>query len=246
VNIRALVAEAVGTFILVGLGSITVASIFLLGQVSGAVVVLIVPFGFGIGLLAAIAIAGHVSGGHFNPAVTLAAVLDGRLDWVSGIGYAVAQVIGAVAASLLTLVVSSMQVVSATVNQPGGADPGTLTQDLHGFTTEAVLTAIFVAVILTSTRKAPSTAGIIIPLTLIGIHFAAVPLSGASVNPARSLAPAVVSGTYDSLWVYLTAPFVGSILGWAVYKFLTPDQDDDEQELEVDMEFDELDDEDLD
>ena len=61
-------------------------------------------------------------------------------------------------------------------------------------------------------------------------------ISGASVNPVRSLAPAVVSGTYDSLWVYLTGPFVGSVLGWGVYKFLTPD--DDEVSIEVDEELD--------
>jgi aquaporin Z len=104
-------------------------------------------------------------------------------------------------------------------------------------------------VILTVTRKAPDQAILVIPFTLVAIHYVGIQVSGASVNPARSLAPAIVSGTYDSLWVYLTAPFVGSILGWAVYKFLAPDDDEGElveegpDEFEDDLELDLEDDE---
>lgn len=242
-NIRALVAEAVGTFVLITFGSLGVASVALLTQGGGVdrVVALIsVPFSFGLGLLAAIAIGGHVSGGHYNPAVTLAAVLDGRLSWKNGVGYGVAQVLGGLAASLGILLVGSSAVVAATVNVPAPTAAGLFAQELHAFSTEAVLTAIFVAVILSVTVKAPGQAIIVIPLTLAGIHFAAMTLSGASVNPVRSLAPAVVSGSYTSLWVYLTAPFVGSILGWAVYRFLSPAGDeatvesDDDDYLEDD------------
>jgi len=95
-NWRALVAEAVGTFVLVGIGSLGVASAALIGGTgSGPILVLLcVPWAFGLGLLAAIAIGGEVSGGHFNPAVTLAAVLDRRLRWQDGIAYAVAQTVG--------------------------------------------------------------------------------------------------------------------------------------------------------
>jgi hypothetical protein len=82
---------------------------------------------------------------------------------------------------------------------------------------------------------------IVIPLTLAAIHYAAIAISGASVNPVRSLAPAVVSGNYASLWVYLTGPFVGAVLGWGVYRYLTPD----ETEISIEIE-DELDDDDLD
>ena len=105
------------------------------------------------------------------------------------------------------------------------------------------LTAIFVAVILTVASKRPSQAGIIIPLTLVAIHFVGMAASGASVNPIRSLAPAVVSGSYDGLWVYLTAPFLGSIVGWALYKLLNPADEalDDETE---DGDMDDFDDED--
>lgn len=241
-NVRALVAEAIGTFVLVLFGSMGIASVILLiGGMDPVVAQLFVPLCFGLGLMAAIAIGGHASGGHFNPAVTLAALLDGRLTWVSAIGYVIAQVLGALAASLGILLITSMTSVEATVNHAGATVLGTLPQELHAFSVEAVMTAVFVAVFLTVTRKLPELAIIVIPLVLAAIHFAAIPLSGASVNPARSLAPAVVSGTYNGLWVYLTAPFVGSILGWAVYRFLTPPDDEVSLEIEDEFEDDELD-----
>lgn len=248
-NIRALVAEAVGTFVLVFFGSLGVATLVIITEGAGnpTVAVLIIPFAFGLGLMAAIGIAGPASGGHFNPAVTLAALFDNRLDWKHAIGYVVAQVAGAMAASIGILLVTTISVVSATVNQPGPTAETLFDSELHAFTVEAIMTAVFVAVILTVTRKAPDMAIIVIPFTLVAVHYVGIHISGASVNPARSLAPAVLSGTYGSLWVYLTAPFVGSILGWAVYRFLTPP---DEELLEEDEEDDEYDrslqDEDLD
>lgn len=261
-NVRALVAEAFGTFVLVLIGSFGVLSLSLMAAMLGGqgvplqYVVLVVPFTFGLGLLAAIAIAGHASGGHFNPAVTLAALFDGRVTWQNAVGYVFAQVLGAVGASLAVLLVSTKEVVQATVNGPGPLAPEELAQQLRAFSVEAILTTIFVAVILTITKKQPTWAVIVIPLTLTGIHFAAIPISGASVNPARSLGPAVVSGTYAALWVYLTAPFVGATLGWAIYRFLTPEEEDEvsvviEEEVDEDLEeaideFDDLEDLDVD
>lgn len=251
-NVRALVAEAVGTFVLVGVGSLGVASAVIIGgQGSGPVLILLmVPFAFGLGLMAAFAIAGDVSGGHFNPAVTLAAALDGRVNWMTGLAYAVAQVIGAFAASLFILLVLSSDFVRATVNQPGPIGQSALDADVHAFAVEAVLTAIFVAVILTVTSRHSNHALFVIPLTLIAIHFAAIPLTGASVNPVRSLAPAVVSGEYGGLWVYLSAPFVGAIVGWGLFRLFSPSDDegldeDDDLEDEDDLEDDDLEDEEL-
>ena len=242
-NWRALVAEAVGTFVLVAVGSLGVASAVLIGgQGSSPVLILLcVPFAFGLGLMAAIAIAGETSGGHFNPAVTLAAVLDARLRWTAGLAYAVAQGVGAFAASGFILLVLSSDFVRYTVNQPGPLGSSTLEQDLHAFAVEVVLTAIFIAVILTVTSRQPGRSLFVIPLTLVAIHFAAIPVSGASVNPIRSLAPAVWTGTYGSLWVYLTAPFVGAILGWGLFKLLNPPEED-ETDLEDELEDDYLDD----
>jgi len=245
-NIRALVAEAIGTFILVFFGTLGVATYIIVTQGQGAPLyaLVILPFAFGLGLMAAIGVAGPASGGHFNPAVTLAALFDGRLDWRDAIGYVLAQLIGAFAASITIVLVSSMSIVASSVTQPGPIAEAQFDAEIRAFAVEAILTAVFVAVILTVTKKSPGQAIVVIPFTLMAIHFIGIFVSGASVNPARSLAPAVVSGTYGSLWVYLTGPFVGSILGWGAYRFLNPMDDDDETDEEEDMEedFDEVED----
>jgi aquaporin Z len=244
-NIRAVVAEALGTFILVFFGSLGVATYVIVTQGQGAPLyaLVILPFAFGLGLMAAIGVAGPASGGHFNPAVTLGALLDGRLDWKNAIGYVLGQIGGAFVASIAIVLVSSMSIVAASVNQPGPIAELPFDAEIRAFAVEAILTAVFVAVILTVTRKSPGQAIVVIPLTLMAIHFIGIFVSGASVNPARSLAPAVVSGTYGSLWVYLTAPFVGSALGWAAYRFLNPingDEEDEDDEQGQDDEFGEL------
>jgi aquaporin Z len=246
-NVRALVAEAVGTFVLIAMGSLGVGTAFLMSSGQSFVLMLVVPWAFGLGLVAAIAIAGETSGGHFNPAVTLASVLDGRIRWTTGLAYAVAQGIGAFAASLFILLILAKEFVGATVNHAGTIAQDALTNELHAFATEIVLTAIFVAVILTVTSRAPTRAIVVIPLTLIGIHFAGIPISGASVNPIRSLAPAVVSGDYEGLWVYLTGPFLGAIIGWGLFRLLNaPAQTHDDDEFEDDDELDdELEDDEL-
>jgi aquaporin Z len=137
----------------------------------------------------------------------------------------VAQAIGAIAASFGILLIVSKSAVDATRNGPGVAD-------VQAFGAEVVLTAIFVGVILTVTKKQPTFAPLVIALTLTAIHFAAIPISGAGVNPARSLGPAIVAGNYDKLWIYLTAPLLGGLLGWLVYRFFTIDEDDVELEFE--------------
>jgi aquaporin Z len=243
-NVRAIAAEAIGTFVLVLMGSLGVATAIIAtgGQDPTVIILIIVPFAFGLGLLAAIAIAGETSGGHFNPAVTLAALFDGRIDWVDAIGYAIAQVLGAVAASLTIRLLLTQQFVSATVNRAGNTAADATTAQIHAFATEMLLTTIFIAVILTVTKKAPTHALFVIPLTLVAIHYAGILISGASVNPARSLGPAVVAGDYDGLWVYVTAPFAGSIIGWAIYRlFNPPDDEADGDEADDDDELDDLD-----
>jgi len=243
-NIRAVAGEAIGSFILLFFGSLGVTTLAIVtsGQGDPVLALLILPFSFGLGLMAAIAVAGPASGGHFNPAVTLGALFDGRLSWVDAIGYVVAQLVGMFAASLAILLIASRSIVQATVNHPGPTAEGQFAQELHAFSAEVILTAIFVAVILTITRKVPDAAVIVIPLVLVGIHYVGLQVSGAGVNPARSLAPAVVSGDYQSLWVYLTGPFAGSILGWAAYRFLNPPDEDDAAFEEAEMEDEDWDD----
>ena len=208
---RKYLAELVGTFILVVIGSM---SIVAAGAMSAPVLV-VVPFGFGLGLLAAIQSAGYVSGGPFNPAVTLGALLDRRIDAMNAIGYVVAQVIGAIAASGAVLLVANQAAVKSTASS-FPADKG-----MNAFAVEVLLTAVFLLVILTVTKRAPNHAAFAIPLTLMVIHFAGIPFSGASVNPARSLAPALVGGSLDgSIIVWIAGPLVGAVIGWAIYRAL--------------------------
>jgi aquaporin Z len=210
---RKYLAELVGTFILVVIGSMTIVAA---NAVDPKVPVLIVvPFGFGLGLLAAIQSAGYVSGGHFNPAVTLAAYLDRRIDTMNAIGYVVAQLIGAIAASGVVLLIADQAAVQSTASSfPAGRMGAAVA-------VETLLTAVFVLVILTVTKRSPNHAGFAIPLTLMVVHFAGIPFSGSSVNPARSLGPALVGGTLDSnIVVWIAGPLIGAAVGWAVYRAL--------------------------
>jgi aquaporin Z len=208
---RKYLAELIGTFILVVIGSMTIVA----AKATGAPILIAVPFGFGLGLLAAIQTAGYVSGGHFNPAVTLGAFLDRRIDAMNAIGYVIAQLIGAVAASGVVLVIADQLAVRDTASSFAANRGG------QAFAVEILLTAVFLAVILTATKRSPNHAGFVIPLTLTVIHFAGIPFSGASVNPARSLAPALIGGTLDgSIVVWIAGPLIGAAIGWAVYRVL--------------------------
>jgi aquaporin Z len=209
-NARKYLAEVLGTFVLVFGGSMSI----LAALAMSAPILAVVPFGFGLALLAAIFAFGGVSGGHFNPAVTLGALLDRRIGPVNAAAYVVAQFVGAIGGSaLVTAIVDDHALVAKTTNTLG---PNVTV--LEGFALEAVLTAIFLIVILTATKRIPNQAPFVIPMTLVMIHLAGIPFSGASVNPARSLAPALLSGQLGPIWVYLTAPFVGAAIGWALFR----------------------------
>ena len=208
---RKYLAELVGTFLFLTIGYASVAS-FMAADAPG---LLVVPFSFSLGLLAAIFAVGHISGGHFNPAVTVAMVIDRRLLPMDAVGYIVAQVIGAIGAAALVLAVVGQASVAAGVTKPSNG-----VTEIGALILETVLTAAFVAVILASTKRAPRLAPLAIPLTLVAIHFASAPLTGASVNPARSLGSALVGGDLTSLWVYIVAPIVGSVLGWGIYRVI--------------------------
>jgi aquaporin Z len=208
---RRIGAEAVGTFTFFLIG--------LMAALASGGSVIAIAFGFGLGLFVAIMAFGAISGGHFNPAVTVGAYLDKRIDSQNAIGYIGAQILGGLAAAALILVMTSQAMVAKTVTAPGnGLD------DLRVLAVETVFTAIFVLVILTTTKWAPNHAGFAIPLTLVAIHLALVPFTGSSVNPARSIASAVIGADLSHLWVYLVGPVVGSVLGWAVYRWFAVDE----------------------
>ena len=208
---RLYLAELLGTFLFLTIGYTSVANFNAVSPVLPGL--LVVPFSFGFGLLAAIYAFGHVSGGHFNPAVTLAMVADRRTTPVEAVGYIVAQVIGAIGAAAVVLITINQDAVAAGITKPG---PGV--SDVSALILETAFTAFFVLVILTSTKRSVAVAGIVIPITLVAIHFAIAVLTGSSVNPARSIGSAVVGGDLTGLWIYIVGPIVGGLIGWGVYR----------------------------
>ena len=210
-NTRAYVAELLGTFLFFAIG---LSSVQAVGALAGAAPLLVVvPFAFGLGLLAAIFAFGHLSGGHFNPAVTVAMVIDGRTTPTDAVGYIVAQVVGGIGAAGLVLILWSQEAVAGTITKPGSGFT-----DIEAVILETILTAIFLLVILSSTKHASSLAALAIPLTLVAIHLVAVPFTGSSVNPARSIGPALLGGDLSSLWIYLVAPILGAVVAALVYR----------------------------
>jgi aquaporin Z len=207
---RRYVAELLGTFTLVFIGSISILAALAANQP----LVIVVAFGFGLALLAGLYAFGEISGGHFNPAVSLAMFLSGRLDAASFLRYVIAQLAGAILASLAVLAAFGQDDVAATAT--------TATASWDAFWLELIMTALFVSVILQSSRsqRVFGTALLAIPLTLVAIHLAAIPTSGSSVNPARSLGPALVGNEWSDFWIYLTAPLIGAAIGAAIHLYL--------------------------
>jgi len=214
-SLNKLSAELLGTYVLVLGGTATILSA---AQGGAPTNIVIVAFGFGLALMAGLYAFGEVSGGHFNPAVSFAALLDKRIDIATMGGYWVAQIVGATLASLTLLAASSTAAVASTMTTFGEGISAT-----DAFLLETVFTAIFIAVILKATSSAMSakTAFLGIGLTLTMIHLVLIPFTGTSVNPVRSLGPAIVGGVWTDQWVYWIAPLVGAAIGWGLYKLVT-------------------------
>jgi len=210
---RAYLAELFGTFLFLTIGYLSVPAFA--AASAPAPNLLVVPFSFGLGLLAAIFAVGHISGGHFNPAVTIAMVLDRRTAPMDALGYIIAQIIGAIAAGVVVLLTINQAAVTAGVTKPGGG-----VTDIGALILEIIATAGFLLVILASTRRASALAALAIPLSLIAFHFALATLTGASLNPARSIGSALVGGDLSQLWIYLVGPVVGGIAGWGVWRVI--------------------------
>ena len=211
---RELVAESIGTFTLVfaGTGAIIVNHLS-----QGAITHLGISFVFGAVVAALIYALGHISGAHFNPAVTLAFWSSGFFQKDRVLPYIFAQMLGAVVASgLLFLSFGSVANLGATLPDHGNWQ--------QSFILETILTFILMIVILGSglDRRAPiGFAGIAIGLT-VGLEAACMgPITGASMNPARSFAPALVSWTWQHHWLYWIAPILGAQLAVWVYRYLS-------------------------
>ena len=203
-------AEVLGTFTLVGVGSFAIVS----ASAADTLGIVSIALGFGLALLIGLYAFGEVSGGHYNPAVSLAMFLDRRLSLEDMIGYWIAQAVGAILASIVVLIAYDDNIVAATTTQA--------TDAWAAVVVEVVLTALFVAVILQSTKseRVRGSALVAIPLALVAIHVAAIPISGASVNPARSLGPALIGTEFSDFWIYLIFPTLGAVVGWILHRVI--------------------------
>ncbi|MET0939218.1 MAG: aquaporin [Gaiellaceae bacterium] len=211
-SLQKYLAELLGTFTLVFIG--TTAILAATGEAGGRNVA--IGFAFGLALLAGLYAFADVSGGHFNPGVSLAMFLDKRLELPHMIGYWIFQLAGAVLGSLCVLIAFNQNAVALTATLPGASGAGT------ALFLELLATAIFVLVILhsTSAERHAGTALVAIPLTLVAAHLALIPFSGSSLNTARSFGPALVGSEWTDFWVYIVGPIGGALIGWAVYAII--------------------------
>jgi len=220
---KRLAAEVFGTFLLV-FGVIGTALF-----ASSNTGILGVALAVGLTVVAAAYAVGHISGGHFNPAVSIGAAAAGRFAWKDVLPYAAAQIVGGALATLILFAIRA----GAPEGSIAGFDAVSNGYDAHsplGFGlvsvlfAEIVLTAIFLYVILGVTdRRAPSGfAPLAIGLTLTLVHLVLIPISNASVNPARSIATAIFGGgdALIQLWVFIVAPIVGALIAGFTYKAL--------------------------
>jgi len=221
-------AEFFGTMVLVlmGCGSAVIAG----ANGTTGVGILGIAFAFGLSVVAMAYAIGHISGCHINPAISIGMVLAGRMPAKEAGVYIIAQILGAIAgAGLLFLIASGKDGYSVVAN--GLGQNGYATQSpggynlLSGFIAETIFTFIFLLVIFgsTSTKNIHGGfAGLSIGLSLVLIHIVGIPVTGVSVNPARSIGPALLVGgtAISQLWLFILAPVLGSVLSAIVWRYL--------------------------
>ena len=224
-NLRAYLAEFIGTLLFVAMGS---AAVIVAGVVSGGTDVVWIAAAHGIALVAMMYLTINVSGGHLNPAVTLAMMVTGKTKVVPGLVYMTAQLAGAVLATAVLYValrdaIGNGDAVGATIDF--GAhhiNSAAVDGDGGALLLEIVLTMALVRVFIGTTvskRGVGPLAPLAVGLTYMVVQLVAWPLTGASVNPARTFGPALVSDAFDSFWVYVVGPAAGAILGALIYYF---------------------------
>lgn len=223
------IAEMIGTMVLVlmGCGSAIFAG-SVTGTVGAGVGTIGVALAFGLSVVAMAYAIGGISGCHINPAITLGVFLSGRMSGKDAGMYMVFQVIGAIIGSaILYILVSTGGHGGPTATGSNSFGDGEM---LQAFIAEAVFTFIFVLVVLGSTdskKGAGSLAGLAIGLTLVLVHIVCIPITGTSVNPARSIGPALFEGgaALSQLWLFIVAPFVGAALSAGIWKVLSSDKE---------------------
>lgn len=224
VNPRAWLAEAIGTYCLVFFGPVAIglaAVAYGTGLSIQAIVMIALAHGAAIGLM--VYAFGHVSGGHFNPAVTISMLVTKRINIRDGIVYIIFQLIGAIAAAASYKAI--LPDIGAKVNYGTQAGPSALLHNSvsSGFAVEAILTFFLVTVIFMTAvhKKAPAGMyGLAIGGMIFLIHLIGVPLTGASVNPARTFGPALISGYWNYDWMYWAAPIAGAIIAGLIMNYV--------------------------
>ena len=224
-------AEMIGTFCLVlfGCGAAVISGTTLTGIPPAGIGLLGISFAFGLSVVAMAYTIGPISGCHINPAISIAMCAAGQLKINDCIGYVIAQCTGAILASgVLCLILAgnpnfTMGEYALGANGWGTQYLGHYTESA-AFITEAVLSFVFLIVIFGTTAKRanPAMAGLAIGLTLTLIHLVAIPITGTSVNPARSLGPAIFAGglALKQLWLFIAAPITGALLAAGFWKLL--------------------------
>ncbi len=223
------IAEFIGTMVLVvfGCGSAVAANTLISnadidGGIPLALSTLLIAFAFGLVIVAMAYSIGNISGCHINPAVSTAMVVSGKMPVNEYIGYLVSQVVGAIAgAGILVYIFGSNQ----SLGTNGFGNYSALGINVgQAFVVEVLLTFVFVIAILgvTSKMENSSVAGLVIGLTLTLVHILGIPFTGTSVNPARSLGPALLAGgdALSQVWIFILAPLVGAVIAALVYKGL--------------------------
>lgn len=220
VNLRAWLAEAISTYGLVFFGPLSVIlSIAAFGEDLTTISVLFISLGHGGAIALMIYAFGHVSGAHINPAVTIPMMITRKIGIADGAGYIMSQVVGAVAAAASLMAI--LPDLGARVNFGTQGGPSELINNSvgSGFAIEAILTFFLVTVIFMTAvhkRASPGWHGFTIGGMVFLIHLIAVPLTGASVNPARTFGPALISGFWEFHWLYWAAPILGGIVAGLV------------------------------
>jgi aquaporin Z len=243
-NPRNLAAEFIGTFILVfiAVGVATESFGFKFFGTSIAAGVVATALAFGLVLMALAYAIGPISGCHVNPAVTLGFVVSGRMKAIEGLAYMVVQFAAAIAgAFVLWQIFSAVPTYSRKLQGLGtdgwGKDSLTHINQSGAFGVEVVLTFIFVMVILFATHKAAiqGAAGLAIGMSLVVVHLIGIPLTGTSVNPARSLGPALIVGgtALSQVWLFIVAPLIGGLIAAVVYLVITPREVLDKESVTV-------------
>ena len=232
VNPRAWLAEAISTYGLVFFGPLSVIlSISAFGEELTTISVLFISLGHGGAIALMIYAFGHVSGAHINPAVTIPMMITRKIGIADGVAYIVFQLIGAVAAAATLKAI--LPELGAKVNFATQGGPSELLDNSisSGFAVEAVLTFFLVTVIFMSAvhkKASPGWHGFTIGGMVFLIHLIAVPLTGASVNPARTFGPALISGFWEFHWLYWAAPIVGGIIAGLIMNYVFVKQAENE------------------